>query len=65
MRQPRILLFLVLFLVLPGRFLAQSVRWEPPGGQLGFNQVSDLALVFVDCEPDGDPALPKVDALQF
>jgi len=65
MRQSRILLFLVLFLVLPGRFLAQSVRWEPPGGQLGFNQVSDLALVFVDCEPDGDPALPKVDALQF
>ncbi|MBP7481471.1 MAG: protein BatD [Lacunisphaera sp.] len=44
---------------------AQTVRWEPPGGQLGFNQVSDLALVFTDCEPDGDPALPKVEALQF
>jgi hypothetical protein len=44
---------------------AQTVRWEPPGGQLGFNQVSDLALVFTDCEPDGDPALPKVDGLQF
>ena len=45
--------------------LAQTVRWEPPGGQLGFNQVSDLALVFENCEPDGDPALPKVDGLQF
>jgi hypothetical protein len=44
---------------------AQSVRWEPPGGQLGFNQVSDLALVFENCEPDGDPALPRVEGLQF
>jgi hypothetical protein len=44
---------------------AQSVRWEPPGGQLGFNQVSDLALVFENCEPDGDPALPRIDGLQF
>ncbi len=44
---------------------AQTVRWEPPGGQLGFNQVSDLALVFTDCEPDGDPALPKIDGLQL
>ena len=44
---------------------AQTVRWEPPGGQLGFNQVSDLALVFENCEPDGDPALPKIDGLQL
>lgn len=65
MRQFQIVLFLVLFLVLPGRFLAQSVRWDPPGGQLGFNQVSQLSLVFEDCEPDGDPALPTVDGLQF
>ena len=45
--------------------LAQSVRWDPPGGQLGFNQVSQLSLVFEDCEPDGDPVLPTVDGLQF
>jgi hypothetical protein len=44
---------------------AQTVRWEPPGGQLGFNQVSEVALVFENCEPDGDPALPKIDGLQF
>lgn len=63
MRQLNI--FLVLFLVLSGSARAQTVRWEPPGGQLGFNQVSDLALVFTDCEPAGDPALPKVEGLQF
>lgn len=54
-----------LVLLLPLAAHAQTVRWEPPGGQLGFNQVSDLALVFTDCEPDGDPALPKVEGLQF
>lgn len=65
MRQSRIVLLLVLLLALPGRFFAQSVRWDPPGGQLGLNQVSQLSLVFEDCEPDGDPALPTVDGLQF
>ncbi|RXK53304.1 protein BatD [Oleiharenicola lentus] len=45
--------------------LAQSIRWDPPGGQLGFNQVSQLSLVFEDCEPDNDPKLPTVDGLQF
>lgn len=42
---------------------AQSVRWDPAGGQLGFNQVSELALVFDNCEPDGAPRLPTVDGL--
>lgn len=44
---------------------AQTVRWDPPGGQLGFNQVTELALVFENCEPDGDPKLPRVDGLNF
>jgi len=65
MRQLKIFLVLFLVLFLSERTFAQAVRWEPPGGQLGFNQVSDLALVFTDCEPDGDPALPKVEGLQF
>lgn len=56
---------LLLGLGLPLSALAQSVRWDPPGGQFGFNQVSQLSLVFEDCEPDGDPALPQVDGLQF
>lgn len=56
---------LLLGLAMPTLTRAQSVRWEPPGGQLGFNQVSDLALVFENCEPEGDPGIPKVDGLQF
>jgi hypothetical protein len=52
-------------LSLTGSAIAQSVRWDPPGGQLGFNQVSQLTLVFDECEPDGEPALPTVDGLQF
>jgi len=58
-------LFLVSLLFLTGKTLAQSVRWDPPGGTLGFNQVGQLALVFEDCEPDGEPKLPVVDGLQF
>ncbi len=54
-----------LALLLPLAAFAQSVRWDPPGGQLGFNQVSQLSLVFEDCEPDGAPALAPVDGLQF
>ncbi|MDD3179733.1 MAG: BatD family protein [Opitutaceae bacterium] len=45
--------------------VAQTVRWDPPGGQLGFNQVSELALVFENCEPDSLPRLPPVDGLAF
>ncbi len=56
---------LLLLALLPLAALAQSVRWDPPGGQLGFNQVSEISLVFEDCEPDGAPALPAVDGLQF
>jgi hypothetical protein len=67
MRRIPFLAFLLLLGLAVGQTLAraQTVRWEPPGGQLGFNQVSELALVFENCEPDGDPALPKVDGLQF
>ena len=56
---------LLALLLLPLSALAQSVRWDPPGGSLGFNQVGQLALVFEDCEPDGEPKLPAVDGLQF
>ncbi|MBA3848560.1 MAG: protein BatD [Opitutus sp.] len=44
---------------------AQSVRWDPPSGQLGYNQVSELSLVFEECEPDGQPQLPAVAGLVF
>ncbi|AOS44829.1 hypothetical protein Verru16b_01898 [Lacunisphaera limnophila] len=65
MRQSHHFILLVLFLVLPGSFFAQAVRWDPPGGQLGFNQVSQLSLIFEDCEPEDEPVLPTVDGLQF
>ncbi|MET0261645.1 MAG: BatD family protein [Rariglobus sp.] len=44
---------------------AQSVRWEPGSGTLAHNQVSDLTLVFDQCEPKGTVALPVVDGLTF
>ena len=55
----------LLSVFLPLGLFAQTVHWNPPGGQLGFNQVSQLSLVFEDCEPDGEPKLPAVDGLQF
>ncbi len=61
----RTLLFLVGTLFLSVAAFAQSVRWDPPGGQLGFNQTGQLSLVLEDCEIDGAPNLPAVDGLQF
>jgi tetratricopeptide (TPR) repeat protein len=61
----RILASILVFALLPLAALAQSVRWDPPGGQLGFNQVSQLSLVFEECEPDGEVEPPAVDGLQF
>ena len=55
----------LLILVSATSALAQSVRWDPPGGQLGFNQVTELTLVFDNCEPAGEPQLPRVDGLTF
>src|SRR6478735_5515898 len=60
----RMIIRLILLAIAPLSALAQSVRWDPPGGSLGFNQVGQLALVFEDCEPDGEPKLPSVDGLQ-
>ena len=66
MRQTKYILFLAVFLALAGRSLAQSVRWDPPGGQLGFNQVSQLTLTFDGCEPDLDQLkVPRTDGLTF
>ena len=53
----------ILSFLLPLGAFAQSVHWDPAGGQLGFNQVSNISLVFENCEPDGDPGLPKIDGL--
>ncbi|MFM9081260.1 MAG: BatD family protein, partial [Opitutaceae bacterium] len=40
---------------------AQTARWEQAEGGLGTN----LALVFENCEPDGQPALPSIPGVAF
>jgi hypothetical protein len=40
---------------------AQTARWEQSEGGLGTN----LALVFENCEPDGQPALPSIPGAAF
>jgi hypothetical protein len=40
---------------------AQTARWEQAESGLGTN----LALVFENCEPDGQPALPSIPGLAF
>ena len=60
--------FLILVIAGSTGAFAQVVRWEPPGGQLGYNQVSELALVFENCEPELDKLkMPPVavDGLSF
>ncbi len=60
------LLLLTVALLLAGAVRAQSVSWDPPGGSLGLNQMTELSLVFQDCSPDGDAvSLPRVDGLVF
>lgn len=57
---------LVIALIAGTTLRAQTVRWDPPSGQLGYNQVSELALIFEECEPDGGaPEIPAVDGLVF
>ena len=58
--------FLMLVIASTAGVFAQVVRWDPPGGQLGYNQVSELALVFENCEPEVDKLrLPSVEGLTF
>lgn len=44
---------------------AQSVRWEPATGTLSRDQVSTLALVFQDAQPETTPEPPTPDGLSF
>ncbi|CAM2834388.1 BatD family protein [Rariglobus hedericola] len=54
--------FLLLFAV---SLHAQTVRWEPGSGTLARNQLSELSLVFEQCEPTDDVTLPTVPGLTF
>ena len=44
---------------------AQRIYWEPNAGSLAFEQISPLQLVFENCAPKGDPALPALDGLEL
>ena len=56
---------LPLLLLLVATLHAQSVRWEPSGGTLALNQLSELSLIFDQCEPKGPVILPSVTGLTF
>ncbi len=58
-------LLAVVFALLAAVLPAQSVRWEPGAGTLARDQISQLSLVFQDCEPKDDPTLPAVNGLTF
>ena len=58
-------LLLPLLLVFAVTLHAQSVRWEPGSGTLALNQLSELSLVFDQCEPSGTVTLPGVTGLMF
>jgi len=60
----RRLLFSFLFTVVAALH-AQSVRWEPGSGTLALNQLSELSLVFDQCEPSGTVTPPTVNGLMF
>lgn len=55
----------LLFIVLAAALHAQSVRWQPNAGTLAINQLSELSLVFEECEPQGSIPLPDVPGLAF
>ena len=44
---------------------AQSVRWQPNSGTLALNQVSELSLIFEQCDPTGTVSIPAVNGLTF
>jgi len=60
--------FTVLVLTLAAAFSsahAQSVRWSPDSGTLAANQLSELNLVFDDCEPKDTLTIPAVPNLSI
>ena len=56
---------LLLTLLLVATLHAQSVRWEPSSGTLALNQLSELSLIFDQCDPKGTVTLPPVNGLTF
>ncbi len=43
----------------------QSVYWSPNSGTLQQGKTNAIDLFFEDCQPDGQPDLPKIDGLEL
>jgi hypothetical protein len=63
MTMPQHFFRFVLFALCIGTLSAQSVRWQPAGGILERGQATDLVLIFENCLPTADVALPAVPNL--
>jgi hypothetical protein len=53
----------ILVLALASVAGAQTVEWNPPGGQLGYGKTNRLSLIFDGCEPTEAFDLPAIDGL--
>lgn len=59
-------LWLLAFVAFATSASSQSVRWEPSSGTLAREQLSELTLIFQDCEPlKGPPPVPTLTDLAF
>jgi len=55
----------ILVLALANVARAQTVEWNPPGGQLGYGKTNRLSLIFDGCEPAEAFNLPAIDGLDI
>ena len=55
----------ILVLALANVARAQTVKWNPPGGQLGYGKTNRLSLIFDGCEPADAFNLPAIDGLDI
>lgn len=61
----RTALALTTFVVLVALAQAQTVTWNPPGGQLGYGKTNRLSLIFEGCQPADGFSLPPIDGLDI
>jgi len=57
--------FLILLLLAVCQLWSQSVQWQPASDPLLVGQPAKLGLVFSQCQPDGEVALPAVATLRL
>lgn len=56
---------LAAFIILAVAAQAQSVTWNPPGGQLGYGKTNRLSLIFEGCQPADGFTMPSIDGLDI